>query len=248
MIGATTIDPALAKQALIRARGSVWVPAYLATIALFIAGHWLVGPGFTTLTNVWAIVIPASFVAIAGAGQGLVILSGGIDLSIPAGITVGGVATSWLTFGSGSKLVLALPLALLLGAGLGVVNGLGIAVLNISPVVMTIASNGITFGILLVLTGGTPPGSIPSALVNLMHHTVATIPLVVFVLAGFVLVISLIMSQTSFGKRVYAIGNSFEVARLSGVRIPSVSIGVYAISGVTAALTGELLTGYTSAS
>jgi ribose transport system permease protein len=113
---------------------------------------------------------------------------------------------------------------------------------------MTIATNGIVFGVLLVLTGGTPPGSTPGILVDVMHRTAASIPIVVFILAGFAILVSLLMSQTTFGKRVYAIGNSVQVARLSGVRIPSVTTAVYAVSGITASFTGVLLTGYAGAS
>ncbi len=226
-----------------------WVPVYVAIVVLFIASRWMVGASFATLHNFWSIAVLGSFVAVVGAGQGLVILTGGIDLSVPWVITLGGIMTTRLTQGDNTPLVWVLPLTLAVGVAVGVVNGLGVVALRISPVIFTIAMNAIIEGVVLVVTGGTPKGSAPPALRQLMHSDLpGGVPVIVPALVLFAVVVGVLMSQTVAGKRAYAVGNGDLVSRLSGVRVGAVLIGVYAFSGLTAVLTGVLLTGYASQS
>lgn len=227
-----------------------WVPVYIAIVVLFFLSHWIVGPDFSTLSNFWSIVTLGSWIAVASAGQGLVILTGGIDLSIPWVITLAGILTTRWTNGVDGPLAWVLPAVLLLGAGVGAVNGLGVMLLGISPVVFTIAMNSIIEGVVLVVTGGTPKGQAPSLLKHAMNNSIggSGVPVIAVLLAGFAIVASLYMSKTTAGKRTYAVGNSQLVARLSGVRVGWVVVGVYAISGLTASLTGIMLTGYASQS
>lgn len=227
-------------------RARPWAPVWLAIVVLWIASRWIVDPGFQTLNNVWTVITAASFVAVAAAGQGLVILTGGIDLSIPWMMTLGGVMIAKWTGGSNASLIWALPALLAVGAGLGAISGASVAFLGIAPVIVTIAMNAIAQGIVLMSTNGTPTGSAPPLLTDVMVKKVAGIPIIVIALIVFAIVVGLIMSRTSAGKRTYAVGNSERVARLSGVRVPWVIIGVYAISGLCSVLAGILLTGSTS--
>jgi hypothetical protein len=80
-------------------RAVPWAAVWLAIVVLWIASRWIVGPGFQSLDNIWAVVTAASFIAVAAAGQGLVILTGGIDLSIPWMMTLGGVLIAKWTNG-----------------------------------------------------------------------------------------------------------------------------------------------------
>ena len=227
-------------------RGVPWAPVWLAIIVLWIASRWIVGPSFQSLDNVWAVFTAASFIAVAAAGQGLVILTGGIDLSIPWVMTLGGVMIASWTHGSNSALIWALPALLGVGAVIGALNGAAVAFLGIAPVIVTIAMNAIAEGIVLVSTGGTPTGSAPPLLHDLMVNKVAGVPIIVIALVIFAVVVGLAMSRTTGGKRTYALGNSERVARLSGVRVPAVILGVYAISGICSVLAGILLTASSS--
>ena len=213
---------------------------------LWIASRWIVDPGFQSLNNVWAIVTAASFIAVAAAGQGLVILTGGIDLSIPWMMTLGGVMIAKWTGGHNSALIWALPALLGIGAVLGAASGIGVTLLGIAPVIATIAMNSIAQGIVLVSTNGTPTGSAPPALRDIMVKQVGGIPIIVIALVVFAVLVGLAMSRTTGGKRTYAVGNSERVARLSGVRVPAVIIAVYAISAVCSVLAGILLTASSS--
>jgi ribose transport system permease protein len=227
-------------------RARPWAPVWLAVVVLWIASRWIVDPGFQTLDNVWAVVTAASFIAVAAAGQGLVILTGGIDLSIPWMMTLGGVMIAKWTHGSNAALIWALPALLAVGLGLGALNGAGVTFLGIAPVIVTIAMNAVAQGIVLLSTNGTPTGSAPPLLRDLMVKDVAGIPIIVIALVVFAIVVGVAMSRTTGGKRTYAVGNSERVARLSGVRVPAVIIGVYAISGLCSVLAGILLTASTS--
>lgn len=227
-------------------RARPWAPVWLAVVVLWIASRWIVNPGFQTLDNVWAVVTAASFIAVAAAGQGLVILTGGIDLSIPWMMTLGGVMIAKWTHGSNAALIWALPALLGVGVVLGALNGAGVTFLGIAPVIVTIAMNAVAQGIVLLSTNGTPTGSAPPLLRDVMVNDVAGIPIIVIALVVFAIVVGVAMSRTTGGKRTYAVGNSERVARLSGVRVPAVIIGVYAISGLCSVLAGILLTASTS--
>jgi ribose transport system permease protein len=225
-----------------------WLAAYVAVVVLFAASRVLVGASFASLNGFWNILVLASFIALAGAGQGLVVLTGGIDLSIPWVITLAGVLVSGWTNGDNGALVWVVPAVVGIAVVVGVINGLGVVALGISPVVFTIAMNVILEGVVLVLTDGTPKGEAPPMLKQIMHDRIGGIPLIAFVLVVFAVVIGLLMSRTTFGQRVYALGTNENVARLSGVNRTAVLLGVYALSAVTAALAGMALTGYASQS
>jgi Ribose/xylose/arabinose/galactoside ABC-type transport systems, permease components len=225
-----------------------WLPVFGSIVVLTILSYWLVGPRFTTLTNLWSVAKLASFVAVVGAGQGLVILAGGIDLSVPAIITLGGVLLTDLTGGADRDLWWIFPALLALGALVGLINGAGIVFLGLSPVVVTIAIGSIVGSCVLLITGGTPHGATPPAMKFLMQGDVGPIPALALAFLAFAIVVSLLMWRTTFGQRVYAVGNSELAARFSGIRTSLVIIGAYMFSGVCAALTGMLITGFTTQS
>jgi ribose transport system permease protein len=229
-------------------RAVPWAPVFLAVVVLWILSRWIVDPGFQTLDNAWSILTAASFIAVVGAGQGLVILTGGIDLSVPWVITLGGILTTGWSNGDNGTLIWVVPAVLLVGAAIGTVNGLGVTVLRIAPVIFTIAMNSIVQGIVLVGTNGTPTGTAPSGLRSVITNKVLGIPIIVVGLVAFAIVVGLAMSRTTAGKRTYAVGNSELVAKLSGVRTRAVLIGVYAFSGMCAALAGMLLAAFSSQS
>ena len=126
----------------------------------------------------------------------------------------------------------------------GFVNGAGIALLGISPIVMTLAVNGILQGAALVYSNGTPDGfSSPLLRLFMTDQKFIATPVVVFVLL-FVVVAVLLLGRTAFGRRIYAVGNGERVAALSGVSVGRTLIGVYMLSGLCSAIVGVMLTGF----
>jgi ribose transport system permease protein len=131
-----------------------------------------------------------------------------------------------------------------LGLMVGLLNGIGIVVLGISPIVMTLAMNGILQGLALVYSQGTPDGfSSPSLRWFMTGKTGGFTPVVPFIFL-FILAAVLLLTRTAFGRRVYGIGNGERVAALSGISVGRTLILVYMLSAACAALVGCLLTGF----
>jgi len=138
----------------------------------------------------------------------------------------------------------AVPLILVLGAAIGVVNGFGVVGLGLPPIVITLATNGILQGIALVYSNGTPAGfAAPSVRWLMTGRLFGTTP-IIWVLALFVVGATILLGRTGFGRRIYAVGNSARVAFLSGVNVGSTLVSAYVLSGLCAAVVGMLLAGF----
>jgi ribose transport system permease protein len=190
------------------------------------------------------------FTAVVAFGQGLVVLTGGFDLSIPGAMTLPATMLTAMAAGSNSRTLWVLPLVLAVGGGIGAFNGIGIAILGLSPIVMTLATNTILGGCILLYTHGTPTGFTPKVIVNLVngHLFGGGVPEVIVVLVLFTAGAVLLQNYSSFGRRVYAVGSNPIVASLSGIRTRRVIIWVYITSGICAAFGGVLLCGFSGQS
>ena len=190
----------------------------------------------------------ASFIAIIGAGQTLVIISGseGIDLSAGSVVTVGALMTYMFINGSNSLILPVLLLVLVMGAMVGLINGLGIMYLKISPFVMTLGMAGVVHGALILWTKGYYDGEVAPIMTNIIaRDLVWGIPGMIFVLILIGIAISIVLNRTRFGKQLFAIGVNRKTARLSGVRISRMVILTYVLAGALAGFSGFLLVGYT---
>lgn len=190
----------------------------------------------------------ASFLAVLGLGQGAVVLTGGLDLSVPYTIAFTGVLLAAICNGHDAPASWAIPLALAIGIGVGLINGLGIVLIGIPAIVMTLAIGGVMQGAGLIYTGGMPTGSAPPVLRWIYNgHLFGFAPAVWFLLA-FAIAATLLLHRTTFGRNVLAVGNSARVARLSGTRVDLILLGVYVLSGFCSALVGVLMTGFSGIS
>lgn len=218
--------------------------AYAAALLLFVLVS-LYSPGFANPAHVATLVTLASFIGIVAIGQTIVIIGGGIDLSVPWVMNSAAMLVTALAHGQNWPLIWIIPLILLLGCGVGIVNGLGIALLRVPPIVMTMSVNVIIQGLLLIVTRGFPPPIAPRALTFIATGKIAqTIPLMLIVWLILAAVIVYIERRTTFGRYLYALGSNRTVATLSGTPVARTTISAYAISGITAALAGVLLAGY----
>lgn len=223
------------------------VVALLLSILLFLAGG-LINPNFLNINQAVNIVRLASFLGIIAAGQTLVIISGGegIDLSAGAVVTLGAILTFRLSSGQNDLILPALLVVLVVGAVIGFLNGLGIIVLQVPPLVMTLGMTGVVQGTILVLTQGELIGNMPPLLGRLIAEPlILGIPgvVILWVLVG--LGMWLLLERTTYGKQLFAIGVNRTTARLSGVRVPFIVIITYTLSGVLAAFGGFVLLGFT---
>ncbi len=220
------------------------LPAYMCLILVLIVTQFVLGNVFANLRYWDSLLVLSSFLAILALGQGAVILTGGLDLSIPWAIALSGVLLTGLVGGQDAALWTAVPVVLLVAATVGLLNGLGVVALGLSPIVVTLAMNGILQGVALIWSGGTPAGFAPPALRWFMTGKFLGITPVIFFMIVFVTLAILLLGRTAFGRRVYAVGNSALAARLSGVRTGRVIISVYVLSALCAALVGILLAGF----
>ncbi|MGR9202323.1 ABC transporter permease [Rhizobium leguminosarum] len=218
------------------------VPAYFLFFVVMAVTAWVHGAsvlGTATFYN--SLLTLTLILAILGLGQGTVILSGGLDLSMPWLITISGVLLTGFTQGSNEAALWAVPMVLAIGGLVGMLNGLGVVVIGLPPIVVTLAANGLLQGVTLIYCNGSPQGWAPPILSNFANESVGPLSLAAWSLPLFVAAAYLLLHRTPFGRRVYAVGNSGVAANLSGVRVGSTLVAVYALSGFCSALVGLLL-------
>lgn len=223
-------------------RPGTGVAAFLALLCAITAG---ISPSFSDGTNWYNIANQTVFVMILAIGLTVVLIAGGIDLSVGSTVGLAGGVVANLMAG-GTPMALAFVAALAVGASIGLVNGLLITKLKIPDFIATLAMLGVVRGILFVWTHGIP-------FIDYMNTTYyrigglnrlfwqITIPMIV--VAGVGIAVATLLRWTAFGRHVYAVGSNRDAARLSGVRVDRMRIAVYVLSGFLAAIAGILLAG-----
>ena len=225
-----------------RIKGSIIIKVYLSMLGVY-AVSCILQPNYLSAKYLVDTLVMASILGILALGQTFVILTGGIDLSIIWTMNLAAVIVCMFQY-SGRNPVLAVLAALTVSAAIGIFNGIGVAFLEIPPMVMTLATQSIVYSITMVYTDGNARGQSPEWLRWLSTgYTVGLRNVLIFwlliaVLAAFVL------SRTAFGRRLYAVGNSVSVSYLSGINVKGMLIAVYGISGITAMISGLVFTGY----
>ena len=230
-----------------RLRSNPIAIALILAVILFVIGG-VVQPDFASYGQAMNILRLAAFLGIVAAGQTLVIISGGegIDLSVGAVITLGAILVFRIGEGQNDQALLALAIALGVGLLIGAVNGLGITLLSIPPLVMTLGMTGVVQGLILVITGGRVEGGAAPWLTGLVSGSlVFGIPGVVLFWLILGVAMWLLLWRTAYGRRLFAVGTNRVTAQLSGVRVRRVVVLTYALSGLLAALGGVILLGYT---
>ncbi|WP_306908735.1 ABC transporter permease [Rhizobium mesoamericanum] len=217
-------------------------------ILLLLLGGSIYSSNFLSLDYLLQQLKVASFLGVIATGMMMVILLGQIDLSVPWTVTAGAMmacaATAYGTSGS----VLAIPFGIACGAAIGFVNGLTVAYLRIPSMIITLATNAVVQGLMVVYTGGFSPQDSASRAMRFIAtgQTISPIPngvlvwLVVGILAVFLL------TRTTFGRSLYAIGNRERAAYMSGIDTRRITLLAFVICGSLSALGGVLLAGYAS--
>jgi len=191
----------------------VVVPYALVAIALVAAG--IAVPGFLSSSHLSALSITAAYLGIIAIGQTMVLLLGGIDLSVPYMINLAAILMAGLQFShvaAGADFLIVIGF----GVGAGLVNGLGVALLDISPLVMTLGMNSILEGVALIYSNGSPQGIAPTFVTNLSTGG-TTIPYVVIVWAALLVIVTLALVFTRFGRSVYAVGSNRRASEFGGI-------------------------------
>lgn len=190
----------------------------------------------------------ASFLGVIATGAMIVILLGQIDLSVPWVVAVGGMMSTAVAGMGPVGQVLAIPAGVACGVALGLVNGAGVAYLRLPSMVVTLAVNAVAQGLMVVHTGGFSPqdASSPAMRFIATGQTVFGIPNALLVWAVIGAGAVFLLTRTTFGRVVYAIGNRERAAYLSGARTRLVVLVAFALAGGLSAFGGVLLAGYAS--
>ncbi len=224
------------------------VPAWTLLVVVYVLVVALIGGESASVHYLNSLLTLALFLAVLGLGQGAVVLTGGLDLSVPHTLAFTGVVLAALCNGMDAPAYWAVPLVLAIGIGVGLFNGIGVVLFGMPAIVVTLATNGIMQGAGLLFTGGIPTGRAPPALQWFFTERLAGLAPAVWFFIGFAAVAYVALHRTTFGRRVFAVGNSARVARLSGVRVDWTILGVYVLSGFCSALAGVLMTGFSTVS
>ena len=190
----------------------------------------------------------ASFLGVIATGVMLVILLGHIDLSIPWVVTTGGMMSTAAAGHGGMAGALAIPFAIGCGLGIGLINGIGVAYLRVPSMIFTLAINAIAQGLMVVHTSGFAPQehATPTMHFIAVERSILGIPNAVWMWAAIGGSTAVLLRRTTFGRRVYGIGNSERAVFLSRGNVDRVVVACFAIAGACSAFAGVLLAGYST--
>jgi ribose transport system permease protein len=198
-------------------------------------------PRFATVDNMLTILTAAAPFAFIALGQTLVILTGGIDLSVGSVIAVGAMAAAWTAKFMEAPLWVVALVSILVGVICGSINGLVVSRLNVPPFVATLGMMTLASGFAYVIGGGAPINGLPKNFGAIANSRIAGITIPVFLMIIAIVALGLIMRRTAWGLRVYAVGGNETAAQIAGVKTKRVLFSVYAISGALAGLSGIML-------
>ncbi len=212
-------------------------------IGLIVLGAilWVLTPHFLTVSNLLNIAEQTSINAIVAVGMTFVILSAGIDLSVGSIVALSGVVLGTALKG-GQPMPIALLLALCVGLACGLVNGGLISWGGLPPFIVTLGTMSIARGAALLYTEGRPVSGFDESFRVLATGRVGFLPAPVIVMGVVYLVAHFVLTRTTFGRYVYAIGGNEEATRLSGVSIQFHKTMIYGVSGLMSAIAAVILT------
>lgn len=206
---------------------------------------------FLTSENLITVARQTTYLAIVAMGQMLALLTGGFDLSVGKIVAITSVITALtmapLKAAHPDAIALTLTLGILAGIGagtlVGIVNGIGVALFNVSPFMMTLGTATISFGIALTLTSGVPVYGMPDEFGTIFSFDqIFDIPSPVYVTAGLFAIMYILLNWTRMGRYLYAVGGNLKASRLSGISTRFYLFTAYVLCGGLAAVAGTLLT------
>lgn len=198
-------------------------------------------PRFASFGNFQSILIAAAPFALIALGQTLVILTGGIDLSVGSTIALSGMVSAWLVVKQGTPLWMAFAVGVIVGLAVGVANGFLVSVLNIAPFVASLSTMTAGAGLAYAVGRGAPIQGIPAEYGALANTRWLGLPVPVWLMIIGIVIIGLLLQRYTFGTKIYAVGGNPSAAAVSGIKVQRVRFSVYAMSGLLAGLSGVLL-------
>lgn len=193
---------------------------------------------FMTQKNIFNILRQNSTNLFLATGMSMVIILGGIDLSVGSVIALSGCIAAGCVVKLGLPEVVGFAAALLVGAAVGMFNGLVISKTDIPPFIVTLASMNITKGIVLVYTEGAPIRCMTDAFKFPGAGYIGPVPMAVILMVIIYIIAALIMNKTQLGRHMYAVGGNPQAAKFSGIHVSKVKFLIYTYTGIMAGLAG----------
>ena len=209
-------------------------------LALVVVGALisLASPYFLTVNNLMGVFRAFSLTAIMSIGMVMVIITGGIDLSVGSAMGLSSLITA-LAFSLGLPMEVAIAAGLGVGLLFGLTNGLLITAIGLPPFIATLGTLSIGRGLMYIITHGVPlTPDTPDVFSFLGQGYVGFVPVPVIIMTLLMVVFALVMGRTRFGRHVYATGGNEQAARLSGVKVGRVKLAVYVLSSVISSIAG----------
>ena len=216
------------------------LPLFIVAMALVATA---IEPKFATLDNLLNLARQMMPLLILAVGQAFAIISGGLDLSLAAVMSLSGVVGVLVMAEYGPFVGVAAML--IVGISVGLMSGFIIAQFQVSPLVVTLGTLSVAQALALILSGGVPIYSIDQSYADFVGFgAMLGMPVTVWVGCGCAVLGAFVLRHTVFGRHIYAIGSSPSAALKSGVKVKTTTILVYAVCGLCAALGGVILTAW----
>ena len=219
--------------------GIVWVVVVVIALYAFIASDT-----FRTTSNMTNLSRQMVVLALASFAQFVVVLTGGVDLSIGANVRVSAIVAAIVMDGSDGRFVIGVLAALAVSLLIGFVNGIVTVTLRVEPFIATLGTGAIVSGLALYLAS-TPTGRASPMWIDLYGSSIGPVPILVVLAAIALSIVWTLLYRMRWGRHLYAVGGDAEVARLSGVRSIRVAISAYVLAGALAGLAGLVVIGRT---
>ena len=198
-------------------------------------------PSFIQPGNLVNILKQASINGILAFGMMFVIIAGGFDMSVGSTVAFTGILAAMLGQGQ-YPIIVPLVVAMLGGLAVGIVNGVGIAVGNLPPFIMTLGTMTAVRGLALLISNGKPVIGISETYKAVAASSIFGVPMLAVFLVVIIVICSFVLSKTVYGRRVYACGGNLLAAKVSGINTTMIRISTFAIAGLLAGLSGFLMT------
>jgi ribose transport system permease protein len=209
------------------------------TLIVLIVALAIASPHFLTNTNLSSVVRQTAVINIMALGMTLIIVSGGIDLSVGAILAMGGLLGT-MAMEKGYSIPVGVLVGIATGCFWGFVNGLLTTKLRINPFIVTLGTLGIVRGLTLIISNGLPVHQIPQSFSFLGEGTVLGVPFVLWVLLACAVAMHVIMEHTRLGRYAFAIGSNPDAAFYAGIPVAFHVTAVYAIGGALTGLAGMI--------
>jgi ribose transport system permease protein len=211
---------------------------FLTLIALFIILS-IASPNFLTTTNLSTVVRQTAVINIMALGMTLIIISGGIDLSVGSILALGGLLGT-MAMEKQMGIAAGMIVGLLTGTACGAVNGSLITWLRINPFIVTLGTMGIFRGLALVISNGLPVHDVPASFSYLGAGVLLGVPFVLWILLFCAIAMHILLEHTRLGRYAFSIGSNPDAAFYAGVPVALITISVYSIAGLLTGLSGMI--------